>query len=80
MWRKAETEDTTMSYGKRYTGDPRWITARFGTCVKCGKPLEDERALYCPNGKVCFCEECGEPEMQAFEAAAVDEAVMTGEW
>jgi hypothetical protein len=29
---------------------------------------------------VCFCEECGKPEMATFEAAAFDEAVMTGNW
>jgi len=69
-----------MSYGRRYKGDPRWITARFGTCVKCGKNLAGQRAAYYPNGKKCLCEACGQPEMAAFEAAAFDEAVSTGNW
>ena len=69
-----------MSYGKRYAGDPRWITARFGNCENCKKPLTDKRAVYFPNGKFCFCERCGEPEMAAFESAAFDEAVLTNNW
>ncbi|MEI6150496.1 MAG: hypothetical protein WCS01_15460 [bacterium] len=69
-----------MSYGKRYAGDPRWITAKFGTCAKCGKPLAGKPAIYFPNGKTCFCEECGRPEMAVFESAAFDEAVMTNQW
>jgi hypothetical protein len=69
-----------MSYGKRYSGDPRWITARFGHCAKCKKPLAGKRAAYFPNGNTCYCEECGRPAMASFEAAAFDEAVMTGQW
>jgi hypothetical protein len=69
-----------MSYGRRYAADPRWITAKFGHCAKCSKPLAGKPAVYFPNGKVCFCEECGKPEMATFEAAAFDEAVMTGTW
>ena len=69
-----------MGYGKRYAGDPRWITARFGYCAKCKKPLANQRAAYFPNGRTCFCEACGKPEMAAFESAAMDEAVMTGNW
>ena len=69
-----------MSYGRRYAGDPRWITARFGNCAKCKKPLAGKRAAYFPNGKTCLCEECGRPEMATFETAAFDEAVMTGQW
>lgn len=67
-------------YGKRYSGDPRWIVARFGRCAKCGTDIKGKRAAYFPNGKVCFCEKCGEPEMRVFESAAFDEAVMTGNW
>ncbi len=69
-----------MPYGRRYKGDPRWITARFGECAKCKKTLANQRAAYFPNGRVCFCEDCGRPAMVQFEAAAFDEAVMTGQW
>jgi hypothetical protein len=69
-----------MPYGPRYSGDPRWITAKYGHCAKCGRPLTGKPAVYFPNGKVCFCQDCGRPEMQAFESAAFDEAVMAGHW
>ena len=69
-----------MSYGKRYAGDPRWITARFGHCAKCNKPLAGKRAAYFPNGNICYCEDCGRPIMAQFHAEAFDEAVMTGNW
>ena len=69
-----------MSYGKRYNGDPRWITARFGHCAKCKKSLAGKRAAFFPNGNTCFCEECGRPAMATFESAAFDEAVMTNNW
>lgn len=69
-----------MSYGRRYSRDPRWIKATFGSCAKCKAPLHGKRTLYFPNGRQCLCEECGKPEMNAFESAAFDEAVMTGQW
>ena len=64
----------------RYEGDPRRITARFGYCAKCKQPLAGKPAVFFPHGKVCFCEKCGAPEMATFEAAAQDEAVMTGNY
>ena len=69
-----------MSYGRHYAGDPRWITARFGECAQCKKPLAGKRTAYFPNGKVCFCEDCGRPEMSAFESAALAEAIATDNW
>lgn len=66
-----------MSYGRRYEGDPRWITARFGHCAQCKTPLAGKRTAYFPNGKVCFCEKCGEAEMNAFECSAADEDMLT---
>ena len=65
---------------KRYSGDPRWIIGKFGTCARCEAPLKGKRVAYFPNGKTCFCEKCGQTEMAAFEAAAFDEAVATGNW
>lgn len=66
---------------KRYAGDPRWITARFGACAEpgCYAPLRNKRALYVPNSKQCFCEKHGQARMLAFEAAAADEAFENGQ-
>ena len=67
-----------MAYGRRYSEDPRWIRAKFGNCARCEQPLKGKRAAYFPNGRTVFCEKCGQTEMAAFDAAAFDEAVMTG--
>ncbi len=66
-------------YRNSYSGDPRWITARFPSkCAKCGQPInKGERAFYYPNGKQIFAVPCGHAEDNArdFEALAFDEAM-----
>ena len=65
----------------RYSGDPRWLTARFdSTCRKCGKRIKrGESIFYYPTGKVTYCAgECGKAASRDFEAAAFDESVYGG--
>ncbi len=76
-------EGKTMRRGGwNQTGDPRWLTARFGQCARCGTQLTGKKAFYFPRGKQCFCEaeDCGGKESASFEGARFDEAAMTGEW
>lgn len=63
---------------KHYSRDPRWITARFGRCGKCGVEIAGKDALYYPATRSIFCEKCGESEWQSFLSAAHDEDVMSG--
>lgn len=72
-----------MGYGRRYSGDPRWIRARgVSMCVNGHRIENGEPLFWYPRGLYAFCEReaCGEAESARFEAAAFDEAVMTGEW
>ena len=73
-----------MGYGKRYASDPRWINVKYpGTCRACGAIIERyEQAFYYPKGKTLYCgaDACGVAESSAFDSAAFDEAMMTGEW
>jgi hypothetical protein len=67
-------------YGKRYAGDPRWITARFDSQGACGHAIKrGDRIFFYPNGKKALCQNCGEPAHAEFVAAAQDEAMMTGQ-
>jgi len=61
-------------------GDPYWLTARFGQCAECKAALKGKRAFYYPLSKTAFCEKCGEKHSAEFQAAAFDEAAMTGNW
>lgn len=62
----------------RYSGDPRWIEARFnGRCAACGESIAaGERAFYWPKGKrlVCAGTDCGELEARRFELDCMAEA------
>jgi hypothetical protein len=44
-----------------YSGDPRWIKAKFdGICNKCKAIIpKGAEAYYYPNGKYIYCEKCG---------------------
>lgn len=64
----------------RYSGDPRWLYARFSSECKCGHVIKkDERIYYYPNGKTALCKTCGEKAAAEFNAAAQDEAMMAGQ-
>ena len=62
----------------RYSKDPRWITARYGRCEKCGAELKGKNALYFPIGRHVYCEKCGEPLWREFQSEKADEAVYNG--
>ena len=72
-----------MSYGRRYGGDPYWLTVRYpGKCAKCGTTIgRGAQAFRYKDGSL-YCEAagCGGAESSSFEAAAFDEAVTTGNW
>jgi hypothetical protein len=42
--------------------------------------LKGKRVFYYPLSKMAFCEKCGEKHSAEFQAAAFDEAAMTGNW
>jgi hypothetical protein len=56
-----------------YSGDPYWLTAKYGKCAKCGIPVKGKRAFYYPKGKHVYCEACGEIESARFNAEIEDE-------
>jgi len=64
----------------QYRDDPRWLTARFGTCEKCGVSITGKQAFYYPKGKHIYCEACGEPMSREFEAMAQDEAAYASQY
>ena len=54
--------------------DPYWTTARFNSTCRCGKAIKrGDRIFYRPNGKVAYCEECGQSEQCQFQAEVWDE-------
>ena len=49
-------------YGyKRYSRDPHWLNAKFGSyCKKCNKSIKTgEKIFYYPATKSAYCEICG---------------------
>lgn len=62
-------------YAKRYSNDPRWITAKFTSqCSHCTKEiLKGKPAYYFPASRSCHCEECGKESALKFAAQAWDE-------
>lgn len=65
---------------KKYSGDPKWIRARFGKCEECGKSLKGERALFYPIGRHVYCEGCGDAMYREFLANCEDENFMSGNY
>jgi hypothetical protein len=62
-----------------YSGDPRWIEARWPGRDKHGRDYKKgERVLYYPLGKIVVAGENAEQEWRDFRAAAMDEAMMGG--
>ena len=57
-------------------GDPYAITAKFGTCKKCKKPMKDQPGYYWPKAKAIYCEDCGHSDYMNFLSAAGDECGM----
>lgn len=66
----------------RYSGDPYWLTARFGgNCSRCQRPVKKgDRIFYYPKGKTVLCDgaDCGQEASAEFTAAAQDEALCNG--
>lgn len=64
-----------------YPGDPYWMTCRYpGTCARCGAAIaKRERAFRYKSGALyCSKESCGQACEREFEAAAHDEAMLSG--
>jgi len=61
-----------------YAGDPRWMTARFGSqCHKCdGEIKRGSQIWFYPKGRLAYCETCGVPDSKVFDAAVADEDFM----
>ncbi len=69
--------------GKRYSGDPYWLTLKYqGTCSRCGDaiPRGADAFRFKSGALYCTKEECGGKESRAFESAAFDESMYTGNW
>ena len=67
----------------RYTGDPYWMTVKYRTtCSKCGKTIERGQDGFRFKSGDIFCDgpNCGQRESASFNAAAEDEAFMTGNY
>ena len=71
-----------MSYYKKssYSGDPRWLIAKFGNCKECGINIAGKRAFYYPAHKECFCEKCGEKHSNDFNSCRQDEDFMNSQF
>ena len=64
----------------RYARDPYWLNARFASTCTCGRPItKGQRIFYYPNGKQALCSTCGEKASAEFNAAAADEAMLSGQ-
>ena len=50
-----------MAYYQRYSRDPFWLNAKFGsTCKKCMKMIKTgDKIFYYPSTKSAYCSECG---------------------
>ncbi len=72
-----------MAY-KRYSLDPKWLTARFASkCAKCNALIsKGDEIFYYPNGKRAYGSKCGcaDDASGDFEAAAFDESVYSGQY
>jgi len=56
-------------YGfKRYSRDPHWLSAKFGSsCKKCGNHIKTgDRIFYYPSTKSAYCEICGKSAERDF--------------
>jgi len=62
-----------------YKNDPYWLTAKFGNCKECHKPLKGERAFYYPLKKEIFCKDCGQKHSADFESCKFDEFMYNGD-
>ena len=67
---------------KLYSGDPRWIAARFdSSCARCGGRIaKGEMALWYPQAKQVYCKEldpCGPAHHRDFQAAKMDDLINT---
>ncbi len=65
---------------KSYKGDPRQITAKFGSCKDCGQDVKGKSVYYFPQSRAVYCLDCGDEDYRRFIAAAQDEAVSNNEY
>lgn len=65
---------------RRYSGDPRKITARFNSrCSECKSPLKrGDNIFYFPASRSAYCLKCGEPRFREFLSSAADEEAYHG--
>ena len=68
-----------MAYGKRYSQDPYWITARFasdcGNGKTCGARInKGDAAYYYPSSKTAVCESCGRKGEADLQDEMINEA------
>jgi len=68
-------------YGKRYSRDPYWTTAKFDSTTKDGQQVRrGDRIFYYPSTKTVLVGEKAEQAARDFQSAAFDESQMTGNW
>lgn len=64
-----------------YSGDPRWMDARFPSKDASGNPVKKgDRIFYYPRTKTVLTGAAAEKASAEFEAARFDESQMTGDW
>ena len=67
---------------RRYQNrDPRWIRAKYsGQCDGCGTVFRKYHdILYWPNGRICFCKDCGDKKWREFLSDSADEQIGSGQ-
>ena len=63
-------------YGRRYSGDPYWITARFRSTCSCGTAInKGDTAYYYPRQRKALCEACGRAGESALDDEMLNEAL-----
>jgi hypothetical protein len=61
----------------RYSNDPRVITARFGNCSCCGRPVTGEEVLYFPKSRKVQCfvtPKCASDNENCLEAMRIEDS------
>jgi hypothetical protein len=66
---------------KSYSGDPRWITAKFNSTDSKGNVVrKGDRVFYYPRTKAILTGQEAESAAAQFASAAADEALETGQY
>jgi len=53
--------------------DPRRITAKFGACKACGKPVKGIEVIYWPRFRNVYCRDCGEQDFLRSKSMCYEE-------